>query len=692
MCKSKPSPFPLPGKGAAFALKNLAGAGRTAAACMGLLACAAISLCPSAGAQESQPAPSSQGLHTRTGAYRPFSSWTKSPGTAAQESPSAGFPAGRTGPAQPGNMASEPARTTLDEIFKLLSQRQKQIDLNLWFPGTTLLGDAEIAQGAAIAEGIALRAGNTPVSVTSQPAIVPGKLNVISGTLDQLGGMLSADEVKAIPNGYLRLRSVSNHPNTHVLLITGRTASGLDSAILTLGIAREKLPGVSTAAIREVILPKSPPFLRREPLRAEASYTFQQLREIGTAMLILPNRDLRLELMLPGDFSLQAGGNFQLDLHFSLHTRLLQNAERVSVKVNDQAGNPVTGSAVSTGEGKSNVRLDLPANLFRQGRNVVEITFPANGDNLQVYADSTLTLPSFGAPPTLPDLQITTRTVYPLIGQPDGSEILVYLGERDANTVESAWTFLAKLAQMSNTLLYAAEFSSVPYTGNKHVIAIGSRKSLPPAYQAAIPPEIFQTFAPAAPPPKAEGISLKEYIMELQERLSQKEPKSSPDLPAPAASGTTLAATTPASTPTPTQTPAPTWAKSERGYLGCTPPKKETHGWLLLLSAESPALLRQRTRDLVSPEFWDKISGERICWNDSPSSLRFFPEPDLNSAANRHRAAGRMDGNDRMVEMPLGKQFTVRNWIIAIVVTFLVLIVTSLSTISRLLKSGGHRN
>ena len=618
---------------------------------------------------------------------RPFASHTErtAPQSAAAEAGrSALAPVRSAQPAQPARQGSpttpdtrtlDENRPALNEVFRILTSRQRGLNLNIWFPNVAALGNAEIAQGAAVAEGVALRTGYVPVSVSCIPGIAPGKFNVAIGTLDQLRGMLTAEDTRTFSNGYLVLRKIPNRPDTHLLLITGRTPEGVDSAILSLGIAREKLPGVPTAAIQDVVLPKAPPFLRREPLRPDTVYTFQELQNAGTSLVPLANRRLRIELMLPGDFSPEYQGDFVFDLHFSQPQRSFRGVERVSIRVNDLAADIATGEATTIIVGGARAAVGVPARLFRQGNNVVDIDFPGvSSDGFTLYPDSTLALPPCSVAPPLPNLRITTRTAYPFVGQPDGSEMSVYLAGSDIETVESAWTFLAKLAQVSNTLFHAAEFHSSgdgpPRPTNRHVLAIGNVDSVPEEYRRLMPPDIFREVL-QEPPEKqlaAHGLNLKQAIIHSRQSAS--------DALFATGDPSRTDFTDGLETGTP---PASEWNRQERGYLGSFPPEENSHGWVLLLTAESPSLLRQRTEELILPAFWERISGGSVYWNHRPESLEVYseaprplPEPQLRKT------------REQDVEMPLGETYSTRNWAIATAITLLVFVVSLTKSLQKI--------
>jgi len=588
-------------------------------------------------------------------AQNPFAQWTQQGAGVPPEGSVA--PSGSV--LQPGSLSSPTA--TLESIFEFLAKRQVPLRVNLWFPGVSALTDIEIAQGAAIAQGIALRTGNLPIDVTAVAGIVPGAFNVVVGDVLQLRQMLSREEAAAVSNGYLLLRRVAEKADTHTLLITGRTASGVNSAILMLGIARVQLPLFPTAAIRDVVLPNAPPFLRREPLRPETTYTFRHLQEQGTGITMLPNRHtLQLEIMLPGDYSPAIEGNMRLEIFYSgrAGSVTLGGGDRVVVKAND--GKVREAATASMDSERQRATMELPLNEFAPGRNLIEVDFQRHdGDAVGLYMESsTLALPPCTAPPVLPNLEIAALTAYPFIGQPDGSEISVFLADRSLETIEATWTLMTRLAQVSNTLHYAAEYTFKLAPTTRHLIVVGPRASLPENLASLVPKLVFEE-PKVETKPVVDGVNLKEAIMWGRQAMFDQ------------------------INPTPTPTPSPVLEeqprpKKERGFLLSAPPRENEHGWVLMLTAETPALLKARTSELIQPGWWQRLGGESVFWSDLKDSLTIYRDQEQQSLAGI--PIGRPEDQ---VEMPLGERFTFHAWTSALIVTFLVFIVSAYYSITR---------
>ncbi len=582
------------------------------------------------------------------------------------QQPAAAAPATPKGPTTPVIQSF-----SLEQTFRNFAARQQPIAVNLWFPGAATLGNREIALGAAVVQGVALRSGESPLIASATPAIVPGRLNIIIGLPGELRGLVSEADIPAGTHGRLILRQVAQHANTELLIITGSNAEGIQSAILSLGLARFALPGVPTASIKKVVIPKAPPFMRREPVRGDAIHTFEYLYNNGTGLYRTPNGGMRVVMNLPGDFDATLPGDFILDLHTTAPSHYGSQNDRITARVNQSQ--EIISVPVGSNDGSSSrTTVLLPVRLFQIGQNTIELNFPGSSTRgFEVFRDSTLSTPRSTTPPSLPNLYLFSHTGYPLIGQPDGSEILVILAGRSVETIESTWTFMARAAQVSNTMFHATEYVSAsdskatPARG-RHLIIIGSERSLPHAYQKEIPEDVFEHVIIKTKPDTevVRGVNLKMLL----ERGRDAVVTNVAQTPAPLTEGP------------PPEADAP---REERGFLACYPPrenssKEREYGWTLLLTARTDQLLRDRTALLVQRAFWNQLDGSSVYWNQQPQSLEVYkptPEP-INPMQS-------VIGDSTWVEMPLGERFTTATWFKAVAITLLILIFTLIKSLQK---------
>jgi hypothetical protein len=551
----------------------------------------------------------------------------------------------------------------LSDLIKVLSSQNAPISLNLCFAGVQDFGEAQIMQGAAIAEGLALRAGYVPVLVSHSSRLEAGKFNVLIGTVDQIAPILSPSEKQSIKTGWIALKGVAGVGPGPILIVSGKTENDLENAIISLGLVREPYPIASSASIKDVVLPSSAPFFRREPLHLDTAYTFQQLQEAGVGLSVPQEGGLVMEMFLPGDFPVNGEGDMALQLHYQMKTTALSAASALDVKVNGKVVAQIHGDGGQAAFfGGSGSATNLPMSAFSAGRNLVEIV-PAAGaissatsSNLQIYGDSTLTVPKSTYVPTLPDLRVTCSTFYPFIGQPDGSNLAVLLTDRKPETIDAALTLMAKLAQQCNTFLFAAQIGFSQLDPTRHVVVIGEVSTLPEEYRSAVPVAAFgagQLNIPLEQLNKAvSGVNLKQVIEQWVEKTGFGVSHKGDDA----------------------IIKQQQQSRESFGYMTCKAPVEGKHGWALLLTAYSPEQLRQQTYNVVNPAVWDLLKGDLVRWQDTPASVQaHVPGQKHISLATR-----------QFVEMPFGERINLRVWLGAVAVMLIICGILSAKLLGKL--------
>ena len=484
----------------------------------------------------------------------------------------------------------------LSGLGQIFAADTRPLELHLCFAGSGELDDMQIARGAAVSQAIALRAGYRPVYVSYGVRPVANKFNILVGTVTELGNQLSESDAKKIQHGYLGLRRFGPS-NSYLLIVSGRTSQDLDSAVVSLGLVRETLPKTAGASIKEVILPAAAPFYRRSPLESDNISTFGELQKNGAEVAAIPTGGLTIDLFLPAYLQTESEALAKLDIYYEMPVQAFRASSGMKVTLN---GKPLTLSAPQRANaGGMEVTVNFPVNMMLPGRNTLAIT---GSNGLQVQADSTLSLPIMEGEVKLPDLRITTRTFFPFVGQPDGSELAVVLANRSPEVIQSAWTFLARLAQSANTFFYAAQFTFEQPDVHRHVVVVGTRDTLPVTYRNMVNADVFEpAYVPILENPAdkaASGVNLKQYI---QSRVHPKSaiPENVVEKVKPGVK-----------------------AADVYGYLVSHPPLAETSGWILVLSSTGDGkVLLDRTKRLITREYWDQVEGDSVRWETEPASL-----------------------------------------------------------------------
>jgi cellulose synthase operon protein B len=537
----------------------------------------------------------------------------------------------------------------LSELGAILGRSQLPLEVHLCFAGSDNLSEADVAQGALLAEALALRAGYRPLMVSYGPQLEPEKFNVLIGTVYQLRNLISDQDVKRITNGFLAIQRARGQRNGFYLFVSGRTAGGLESAVLDLGFTHGRLPDSSTSFIPEFILPQPAQFARQAPLEEGKTLTFGQLEDEGATLLPLTTGGLNLSF--PGYLRTDSDAPITVRLH-------LRSAGSVRLKLNghdvaaDQSG--------QSGNGES--EFSIPVRLFQHGRNVLTISAAGSSgsgaEELKIFADSEITTPNLEKGPKLPDLQIVSQTFYPFIGQPDGSNLAILLPERDSETVDAAWTLLSRLAQSANTLFYAAQLSFDRYDSRRQILVIGTYGHLPLPIRRVVSLRAFDeangNIALADLNANSSVHNLK-YLIECLLKQNRD--------PAEALVGNVQVS----------QLSQRAIADRDLGLIATAKVPSEGSGWSLVVTAFTQENLLRRVQSLVQPAFWDQIRGDIDRWNEVPGSFQAHVPSEV-----------RETSPIVALEMPFGERVDLWIWVCLICVTLIIYVLVSAQILGRI--------
>lgn len=596
---------------------------------------------------------------------------SSSPGQAAAQQgtipvPALSAPVARPTPAPPPASDAVPATLsdapTLRDLESLLAAGHGPLRVNLVFPDVPEIGAPQLVRGSAVAQALALRGGDRPMIFSSARQLEDGAFNVLIGDLDALKLYVPPEVVERTSHGLLRLQP--QFGSQSALVISGATQAAVDEAILALGFANEKLPAAAEAFIREVQLPMMPPFMRRTPIFPGSTRTFQEMLDRDPLALRLgEDGAIAMNVFFSAMVGIPTEAEIQIDLHFLLRQRAFSGSNGLGILLNGEPVADLSAANISGTPGGGSVGvIAIPANKFLPGRN--EVAFQpadmvgrtATPETFAIYADSAVVFPRVEGDVPLPDLRTTARTLFPLVGQPDGSEISVFVGANDRETIHAAWTFLAKLAQMANTLLYRATIGFDRLDPRMHQIVIAPAEALPKQYRGSIAdgwlddiPEESRNIE-ASTPDILPSKNL-QYVLETQARRL---------FP------------TPAPTPMPENPDDDRRASDRRSACLASMPNPDGKGrWALILSALDAETLEKRTQELVRPEFWGRIAGVAVLWNADPGAMHHFvpggePQPEQGEPAERE------------VHLPFGESMSRKVWAALCAVMFMILVLLSI--------------
>jgi hypothetical protein len=543
----------------------------------------------------------------------------------------------------------------LSDLDAICGSSDKPLAVHLCFPDSAELTDVQVARGGGVAEALALHAGYRPLLTSYSRQIVPGQLNVIIGTVDQLHDFISGEEAKKITKGYVAIKRLPNSDKSgFALLVTGRSPDDLDSAILSIGFVQVQFPDLPETTIRQVILPTIATFIRVSAVESDKAVAFAELQKIGVSVKPLATGGLSLELFFPGYYRTDSDAQVTINLHYSLQEHTFHSGGAIVVRMNGQELSAVQSAARPSGNGMER-SLTFPVRMFEHGRNLLEVTTNSSasgsgsGDLLRVYGDSELAMPKLETGTKLPDLRVVRETFYPFIGQPDGSDLAVLLAERDQETINASWSLLARLAQSANTLFYAAQITFSKYDLRRHVLVVGNYEHLPSVFRGIVDLRAFDQAHVNIPLAQLDSLSSGTNLKELIERALDQRRVREEELSELARSA---------------NLPQVGLADRDFGVLATAPPASSAEGWSLVVTAFSSQNLLHRVQSLVQEPFWSQVKGDIDRWKDSADSFQA-----------RVPGEGGTKAGPSLVELPLGERIDFRVWV-GLVVVMLIVFVT----------------
>jgi len=548
------------------------------------------------------------------------------------------------------------------------------VRVHLTFPGSDLLTQEQVTLGAAIVQGLGLRTDLKPLLITYGPRLVPGKFNVLIGTTAELAGFIGENMAREIGESGMCMIPLPGYEQEPVLVITGTSRKGINEAVLALGFVNMDLPAAQFLSIRRILFPETPPYFGQPPVNPGTTYTFAQLQQVGAPIRPVRTGGIGIQIFFPADIFQRPTATVNLSVHFSVGQNSRRSSDAMIVRLNGtEVVRKPWGETTASEYGGRYLNFSLPMGNFLPGRNLLELTtdagaateftlsprnLPAN--DLLIFTDSSLEIPKVPRGAPLPNLRLTSRTLYPFVGQPDGSEISFLLTDNREETVCAAWMMIAKLSQISNTFLYGSEISFTYANPDRHLIVIGGQSRIPTTLRERIPETSFSelgskrneenNFAAEERKPTAierfftglgnefKKIEISEPSEEMIEGGGSDEDSQRTSI-------------------------------GPRAVMTSFPSPGTANRWVLVVTARNDDLLLERVRQLVRMPYWSQVNGDIFSWNDTPSSVRAFL-PD--------QSYGDVSFRETIVPIPLGYGVSLRIWYIFAAVVFLIFVLMTL--------------
>jgi hypothetical protein len=278
---------------------------------------------------------------------------------------------------------------------------------------------------------------------------------------------------------------------THALLaVTGAKYDEVKIAAETLASLSFDYPGSQELSAFEFKVPKVPPYGGRSVIIANKTYTFKTMDfETSSFQGVNPvGKDLVFRL--PADFVMQQNRTAKLILNFAYGAGMRESSA-LNVLINGKIVRAV-GMDKKGGDFLQNYEIDIPAYLFKPGRNIIsfgvelhpnlkECDLKLMGNLfLTIFENSTLTFPDMPRFVELPKLELFMLNGFPFTRWPDGFESMIYLADDSDESVGAALNLVGLISQKNSFPLLNIKLSTTPPKNWKgDLITISTPKALP---------------------------------------------------------------------------------------------------------------------------------------------------------------------------------------------------------------------
>ena len=365
---------------------------------------------------------------------------------------------------------------------------------------------ADILTYAAIASsGVARHYNYRKVVFSMSPQIKPGVDNIIVGRSGFVAKFLAPFNLTLgnVEGGYLKIFPLpaegGAYDVTHALLaVSGEKFDHVKIAAETLASISFAYPGSQELNSFEFRLPIVPPYGGRSVVIANKTYTFKTMDFDTTTFQGINPAGKDLVFRLPADFVIQQNRSAKLVLNFAYGAGMREDSS-LNVIINDKIVRAV-GFDKKSGDFLQNYEIDIPAYLFKPGRNMVsfgvelhpnlkECDIKLMGNLfLTVFENSTFTFPDMPHFVELPKLELFMLNGFPFTRWPDGFESMIYLADTSDESIAAAMNVVGLMSQKNSFPLLNIRIGLTPPKDWKgDLITIGLSKALPPEMREKSP-------------------------------------------------------------------------------------------------------------------------------------------------------------------------------------------------------------
>lgn len=394
----------------------------------------------------------------------------------------------------------EPIPARLSEFQHLFdySMISGQYPVHFCIPGSSNMIKEYLEWGAIVAQGVGLRVSGAPLRLSHGERLRANQDNILIGDVASLAPFLEGDLARSVKGPFMAIQPLYRDDRHFLIVLGGRNDEEVRLAVEAFAVSPDTLPDTSFFGVTELQLNMKAGMIPvgQPSVRIPGDYAFSELGAYSQTMDELPGSEYTLDLFLPGNYLPNREKDAILEVHF---THSGQDADRSYLQV--FVGNLFVGdiSLSQASEGSYRKRtLALPPQALRPGHNQIRLVNRSAALNAvgQVYPrsnpltildSSRVVIPAAVGARQLPDLSLMARSGFPLTDLHNPGDLTVYITDGDPRTVDSAWTFLAKVAQVSGSYLHGVDLTFTPPEGPRNMLVMGLWQQLSDKWHEGAP-------------------------------------------------------------------------------------------------------------------------------------------------------------------------------------------------------------
>ncbi|MBU6428186.1 MAG: cellulose biosynthesis cyclic di-GMP-binding regulatory protein BcsB, partial [Cyanobacteria bacterium REEB65] len=339
---------------------------------------------------------------------------------------------------------------------------------------------------------------------------------LLYGTRQALAPYISNDLANRIQGPFLGVYALAAEPSRVLVLASGLTPSEVKEAAGAFALIGFPFPQTAEALVRGIAYPRWADYASRTDLQPGHTYPFSELGYHTRTLDGYDGDSADLTFSMPHGLLPTERGNIIAHLHFANGAGMRKDSV-INVMLNRhlQTAVLIEGDHAAA---YNDYRVLIPVQSLRSGPNTLSFQpsflplvsgncSPVRANNLvaTLFDDSTLEIPTFDHLVTMPDLQLLGQTGFPYTAKPNGGDTVMWLTDRDPQTVGAAYTLSARIAQNTGLPMFG-EILSYDLPAEAHqLMVIGSTGHLPTTLENLAPVSFTAEQSVAYPDPVLYG-------------------------------------------------------------------------------------------------------------------------------------------------------------------------------------------